>query len=76
LPLRSAYARAAASIRMLAALEPKDDRVWFAVHLAERGVGVLARLDPAPPRALGPPRLRPRRSGSAGARRLTLARPR
>jgi hypothetical protein len=38
LPLRSAYVRVAASIRMLAALEPKDDRVWFAVHLAERGL--------------------------------------
>jgi hypothetical protein len=23
---------------MLAGLEPEDDRVWFAVHLAERGL--------------------------------------
>jgi hypothetical protein len=38
LPLRSAYARISASLRMLAGLQPEDDRVWFAVHLAERGL--------------------------------------
>lgn len=48
LPLRSAYARVAASIRMLGGLEPEDDRLWFAVHLAERGLtSVLRRIQPA-----------------------------
>jgi hypothetical protein len=41
LPPRSAYARIAGSIRMLAALDAKDDRVWFAVHLAERGLAAV-----------------------------------
>ncbi len=48
LPLRSAYARIAASIRMLGGLEPEDDRLWFAVHVAERGLAsVLRRIRPA-----------------------------
>jgi hypothetical protein len=38
LSVRSAYARVAASIRMLAGLNTEDDRVWFAVHLAERAL--------------------------------------
>lgn len=38
LPPRSAYARIAGSVRMLSELRPEDDRVWFAVHLAERGL--------------------------------------